>query len=185
MNASRLLPRVRVAQQACSIHVTIRGLASSSSSSSSSPPTNLPLKFTKPTERLSPRSPKTPFQTPLQSSKSAHPSILQSTSKVFKASNPDHLPYQIQASKSGNIPVYHKHRKDGTIELTYVRKAKGDLPALAKDLCEYLKISKEFVTIKQLSGVLEVKGKRSAEIKEFFRLKGMGETYQSTLIARE
>ncbi|EPS42477.1 hypothetical protein H072_3620 [Dactylellina haptotyla CBS 200.50] len=87
------------------------------------------------------------------------------------------LPYQLANSKSGNLPIYVKHRKDGVKELTYIRKIKGDRKALIQDLSKELKIPVSDIRIKEPVGYLEVKGDRMAEIKKFFRSRGIGESF--------
>ncbi|KAF3910911.1 hypothetical protein ABW20_dc0108737 [Dactylellina cionopaga] len=110
----------------------------------------------------------------------------ESSTETIPRSSPSsiaaHLPYQVELSKSGNLPIYQKHLKSGVIELSYIRKVKGDRNALVQDLSKYLDIPLSAIRIKEPSGFLEVKGKRMAEIKEFLRSKGIVENYESRIL---
>lgn len=44
------------------------------------------------------------------------------------------LPFHIERSKSGNLPVYVRYRNERNIKRTLVRKVSGDIDAFAKEL---------------------------------------------------
>lgn len=196
-------PRLTITLQGTSGTIIISSRHASSSSSSSSakasrqkpPPKISPLKLTKPTERLAPKPlgtrydnqpgslrsrlaksipPKPALNSYARQRREAALPPVDPSSRVFRATKADHLPYQVLLSKSGNLPVYQKHRKDGAIECTWIRKVRGDRESLARDIAEYCRIPAENIEIREPAGYVQIKGEYAAKIKEFLALKGMG-----------
>ncbi|KAK6532756.1 hypothetical protein TWF281_006933 [Arthrobotrys megalospora] len=87
-----------------------------------------------------------------------------------------HLPYQIEKSKSGNLPVYEVHAA-GRIKSTVIRKVKGDLQELAGDIKKALKLSNSQVRVNETTGRVEVAGARENEVKAFLRAQGLAEDF--------
>ncbi|KAL8272712.1 hypothetical protein Esti_003348 [Eimeria stiedai] len=69
---------------------------------------------------------------------------------------------QVLRTPSGNLPVYSRIRKHGTVVTTIIRHAMGDISALKKDLlaiCE--------APVRERCGTLEVKGLHVLKIKQW------------------
>ncbi|EWC44532.1 hypothetical protein DRE_06704 [Drechslerella stenobrocha 248] len=119
-------------------------------------------------------------ETPSEASPVPEASITPPTVQPPRAarSPTEHLPYQVVVSKSGNFPVYQKHLKDGTVPWTAVRKIKGDGKAFVDDMCRYLDLKPNRVTIRQPAGDIRIRGKYMKEVKGFLHAKGFKERWQ-------
>ncbi|RVD84663.1 uncharacterized protein DFL_006397 [Arthrobotrys flagrans] len=87
-----------------------------------------------------------------------------------------HLPYQIEKTKSGNLPVYEIHAA-GRVKSTAIRKIRGDQKALADDLRKALKLKDFELRSNELTSKIEVAGKRVADVRKFLRAQGLGEDF--------
>ncbi|CEL92571.1 unnamed protein product [Vitrella brassicaformis CCMP3155] len=71
-----------------------------------------------------------------------------------------HIPYKVQRTPSGNLPVYPLIRNHGTYVTTKVRKVFGDIHAFRKELqtvCE--------APVRIRAGLLEIKGLHVLKVK--------------------
>ncbi|KAK6505745.1 hypothetical protein TWF481_007637 [Arthrobotrys musiformis] len=124
-----------------------------------------------PTSTLNPNSP---------AGETSLPSTLQpDNERPQLTSNPKsaHLPYQIDKTKSGNLPVFEVHRQ-GRIKCTDVRKVKGDIKALAEDIKKALRLRDDQVRLKELVGQVQISGGRAGDVKKFLREQGLGESFR-------
>eukprot|EP01080_Neovahlkampfia_damariscottae_P010997 gene10997-3703_t len=65
----------------------------------------------------------------------------------------EELPFHVQRTQSGSLPVYIDYKKGRSLALTVVRKIQGDTTELRKEL---MKITNKIVIEK--TGTLEIKG---------------------------
>eukprot|EP00357_Protocruzia_adherens_P035586 CAMPEP_0115013180 /NCGR_PEP_ID=MMETSP0216-20121206/25237_1 /TAXON_ID=223996 /ORGANISM="Protocruzia adherens, Strain Boccale" /LENGTH=132 /DNA_ID=CAMNT_0002382495 /DNA_START=38 /DNA_END=436 /DNA_ORIENTATION=- len=80
----------------------------------------------------------------------------------------DHLPFQVDRTHTGNLPVYSDFRNDYTRKLTIVRKLTGDMEEFKKEISKVC--SNAPVTEKV--GRIEVKGVHTGAVKLWLRRLG-------------
>ena len=71
----------------------------------------------------------------------------------------------------GHLPVYTKHRKDGTKTVTRIKKVHGNVEVFLNELCGTLQIPPSHIRTR-VGGTLEVKGNHMWTIKQW--LAGLG-----------
>eukprot|EP00386_Alphamonas_edax_P009642 GDKI01031615.1.p1 GENE.GDKI01031615.1~~GDKI01031615.1.p1 ORF type:complete len:137 (-),score=20.92 GDKI01031615.1:160-570(-) len=79
-----------------------------------------------------------------------------------KDADTKNLPFKINRTTSGNLPIYAKIRKRGTEVTTIVRMCFGDVQALRKELMNVCE-----APVREHAGFLEVKGLHTHKIKDW------------------
>ncbi|KAJ3177523.1 hypothetical protein HK101_010221 [Irineochytrium annulatum] len=81
----------------------------------------------------------------------------------------DELPYSIERTKNGWLPVYTDFKNGRTRVVTIIRKIRGDVRALAKAL-EAITVP-ENITIKPLNNHIHLKGNYIASLRDYFTIR--------------
>ena len=76
--------------------------------------------------------------------------------------NTEHIPFQVERTKSGNLPVYKDYKEGGNRKLTIIRKITGDPFLMAEELKKVTSNSE--VTIKVGSIVVTGFHKQNVEV---------------------
>ncbi|KAI5806264.1 ribosomal protein L49/IMG2, partial [Geopyxis carbonaria] len=80
------------------------------------------------------------------------------------------LPYFVHRTKSKNLPVYYKQKRDGQHQTT-IRKLEGDLSVLKTQLAESLDVHPDWIDVKNLKRHVIVRASVKEKVEQFLEQK--------------
>ncbi|KAF8821117.1 large subunit ribosomal protein IMG2 [Cardiosporidium cionae] len=90
--------------------------------------------------------------------------IVQSGTKKRKGTDTTAIPFKVSRTASGNLPVYPRIKRHGTIVTTQIRHIFGDIAVLKKDLMQICE-----APVRERMGSLEIKGLHVLKIKQWLQ----------------